>query len=113
MISDTDARKLAESDITKSYLYAERELKLAHKVIELLDRQRWIPLEEGLPSPEAHCDILIQGGDVPTAAYWNGSDGRQFEYWALDNSTEKVPRGEVTHWRLSEWPLPQPPEQQT
>jgi len=110
MITDEEARKLAEEVIAFNHHWLD-EYKLAHKVKELLDRQRWIPVAESLPSTAAHCDILIQGGDVPTAAYWNGSDGRQFEHWVLDNSTEKVPREEVTHWRLSEWPIPQPPEQ--
>ena len=106
MITDEEARKLAEEVL--NYGDVEKK-KLAHKVKELLDRQRWIPCSEKFPPPSAHCEILIRDGDVPTSAHWNGSDGRSdgrmTEYWALDNSINRCLRAEVTHWRESKWPF--------
>jgi len=97
MITDDEARKLAEEVL--NYGDVEKK-KLAHKVIELLDRQRWIPVSEILPEidqyvlwycPDGHLEIWEIDKDMD----WN---------WCKDRYGDETP----THWM----PLPQPPEQQ-
>ena len=97
MISDDEARKLAEEIADEDS--TGRINKLAHKLIELLDRQRWIPVMEKMPDTER--SILVHGG----VAYFDGDSWRTLTGF---NYPGPVIRWKVTHWM----PLPQPPEQQ-
>ena len=98
MISDDEARKLAEEVLEFGSIDAEYQQQIARKLIELLDRQRWIPIAEKIPPTDVELDVLVarfgQGIDV-----YNGT-----------GSWSNFEPETVTHWRL---PLPQPPEQQT
>ena len=105
MISDDEARKLAEelrayfSLIPPTSQFEIDAAKIAHKLIELLDRQRWISVSE---SPPHLINVFCYSsqGNMFTANCCKG------HLWNLPTDYQD---DEVTHWI----PLPQPPEQQT
>ena len=108
MISDDEARKLAQ-EVEKEYLSLHpdagllaREYKLAHKLIQLLDRQRWIPVSVQTPP---------DGVQVLTYPGWAaGESGISMDQWSNHYSCFLMcieDGHEITHWM----PLPQPPEQ--
>ena len=95
MISDDEARKLAQKaiDLLEDGEPLEHEemhdhLHLAHKLIEILDRQRWIPMEEKMPPTGIELDVFVDGFGQGVDIY-NG-----FGSWSNFEPEE------VTHWRL-------------
>ena len=76
VISDDEARKLAQKaiDLLEDGEPLEHEemhdhLHLARKLIELLDRQRWIPVSERLPEMGASVLVLATDFGVGTDEY--------------------------------------------
>jgi len=107
MISDDEAVKLAKKVLAHGD--GANFKALAHKIIELIERQRWIPVSERLPPlsdfrpndptrpPKTTRKILVAV-----------DDGRVFETIYTGLGFANVGRDHsVTHWM----PLPQPPEQ--
>jgi hypothetical protein len=96
ILNDHDAVKMAKEMIADDWL-AESYQQLARKVIELLERQRWIPVSE---SPPHLVTVLCHSsqGNTFTANCCKG------HLWNLPVDYQD---DEVTYWM----PLPQPPEQ--
>ena len=95
MLSDDESRKLADQllliwddqFLDKDSINGDA-VKLAHKVKELLDRQRWIPMEEKMPPTGIELDVFVNGFGQGVDIY-NG-----FGSWSNFEPEE------VTHWRL-------------
>lgn len=101
IFTDLEAKKIAQEWIDHAdYLHTldtrEEQLLIAHKVLELLERQRWIPVSERLP--EIIGAYLIFDGIEIAWVFFNSDKN-----WASDNYFYH----NVTHWMS----LPQPPEQ--
>jgi len=112
-MNDDEARKLAEK-ISETWKGTEAS-QIAHKLIELLDRQRWIPCNERLPEPLRSNDLihyapyyLVIVNDGPRSM----TDNRilhpvkrmKFIGWEFFGGWEY---DSVTHWQKQ----PQPPGQ--
>jgi len=102
MISDDEAAKLAKiviDEYTSMHLedaeMIEEKKNLAYKVIELIERQGWIPASEK-PERYGEYQVELPGGRVTHSYYMTGFTLG----WSL---------ADVLRWKpLS---LPQPPEQ--
>jgi hypothetical protein len=119
-LPDDEARKLAELVLDEySSMHPEdaelieEKKNLARKVKELLDRQRWIPVSERLPSdktekfyggPEGSWGLPVL---IITKFHKNEGILRLFGYFDSDDNCfySRGEKFEVDYW------MPQPPEQ--
>ena len=113
-LPDDKARKLAEEVLNTGGiddLSNYEGVVLAHKLIELLDRQRWIPVSERLPKNSCTIPILVNSIRQYTADYYIGHGFKRiYGAWGVEIDISWLPN--ITHWfALNEVPLPQPPEQ--
>lgn len=80
--------------------YHDRVYKLLQdRYIALLERTRWIPVSERLPTPSMQAVLIFDGGEV----YYAYFDNNQFIYRHLPGYGPS----NVTHWM----PLPEPPQE--
>jgi hypothetical protein len=130
-LTDDEARKLveeveAEVQQLKALRYKPKEFvisaedaeQLAHKLIELLDRQRWIPVSERLPDIREPIEMTGKSGYIAPHNNFVISGFYDPEYrphspWLDSTGTQLADAGWIpVYWRYL-MPLPQTPEQQT
>jgi len=102
-MTDDEARMLASRLISEKAMDPSvYEYKLARKLIEVLDRQRWIPVKPNSPNINTRC----------LAASITGDGYRIDEAYKNYNCAWIRPRDNTVILGVHFWmPLPQPPEQ--
>src|SRR3972149_5969455 len=108
MITDEEARKLAEEVEVTSGIHPIPTIQLACKVIELLDRQRWIPVSERFPKIGEK--VAVKTTKEVVWGAWTKELGDGSIHWCrpLENGWSWV-----EYLPICWLPLPQPPEQET
>ncbi len=131
-MSDQEARKLVEEaaeyfeqDFTTAHAWDfidEKKKQIGIAIRQLLDRQRWIPVSERLPTvngpavivynAKLNCILGVARFTTELGDVYEGTDNAGEPAWDLyspysDQGSFPVNPNDVTHWQEQ----PQPPEQ--